>query len=202
MGVARILNRILVPAMIGAAALSVTVPAQASALPHNAGMSNSYGGLGPLVDVVIQRLQVSDQVAAAKFGTGAPIDDPVREQQELDAVRQSAITLGIDPDMAVRFFQQQIAASKVVQRGLFDRWTKHPDQAPTTRPDLGEIRVELDQITTELLQQLVAQRVLLSHSPNCQVALVLAAVTGAVHNHLDGLHTRALNVALSETCAA
>src|SRR3979490_3044629 len=42
--------------------------------------------LGSLTDLVIQRLLVSDQVAASKFGTDSPIDAPAREQQELDAV--------------------------------------------------------------------------------------------------------------------
>jgi chorismate mutase-like protein len=158
------------------------------------------GPLGPLTDLVIQRLLVGDQVAAAKFGTGLPIDDPAREQQELAAVRQSALSLGISPDAAASFFQQQINASKVVQQGLFDRWTAHPDQAPTSRPDLGTIRTELDQLTTELLGQLVAQQSVLSHEFGCRIDLVLADVTGELLSHLDALHRHALQVALSQTC--
>ena len=32
--------------------------------------------------------------------------------------------------------------------------TAHPDEAPTTRPDLGQIRTELDRLTTALLGEL------------------------------------------------
>lgn len=205
----RTVRRLMVPAILGVAVLSMTGATTASAAklaPGAAGRpgilahGRSLGPLGPLTDLVIQRLKVSDQVAAAKFGTGLPIDDPVREQQELAAVRQSAISLGISPDATVSFFQQQINASKVVQHGLFDRWTAHPDQAPTSRPDLGTIRTELDQITTELLQQLVAQQPVLSHEFGCQLDLSVADATGELLDHLDALHRHALQVALSQTC--
>lgn len=160
----------------------------------------ALGPLGPLTDLVVQRLFIGDQVAAAKFGTGKPIDDPVREQQELDAIRQSASTLGISPDAAAGFFRQQISASKLVQQALFDRWTAHPDQAPTARPDLAQIRERLDELTTELLDQLVAQQRLLRNSPACEISLRLAQVSAEVFGRLDVLHRTALTTALSATC--
>jgi len=98
---------------------------------------------------------VSDRVAAAKFGTGKPIDDPVRERQALADVRARATGLGLDTERAVRFFEDQIAASKVVQRGLFARWRENPGAAPTTSPDLAAIRAELNQLTKQLLARLV-----------------------------------------------
>lgn len=211
MAVKRVARRLMLPVVMGAVVISMTAT-QASAASAGGGIGSgvgkggvvapprSLGPLGPLTELVIQRLLVSDQVAAAKFGTGQPIDNPAREQQELAAVRQSAVSLGIDPDAAVRFFEQQIAASKIVQQGLFDRWTAHPDQAPTTRPDLGTIRGELDQLTTELLRQLVAQKSLLSRTFECHVDLRLADVTGEALSHLDRLHREALQVALSQTC--
>lgn len=205
MATTRIVRQLVVPAILGATVLSMTAATTASAAPSSARTSTlaherSVGPLGPLTDLVIQRLLVSDQVAAAKFGTGQPIDDPVREQQELAAVRQSAVSLGINPDAAVSFFQQQINASKVVQRGLFDRWTAHPDQAPTSRPDLGKIRTELDQLTAELLQQLVAQQPVLVREFGCRIDLSLAETTGELFGHLDALHRHALAVALAQTC--
>lgn len=159
----------------------------------------SSGPLGPLTELVIRRLLIGDQVAAAKFGTGQPIDDPARERQELASVRRSAASLGIDQDATAGFFQQQMSASKVVQQGLFDRWATHPDQAPATRPDLGALRGELDQLTTELLAQLVAQKSLLSRTFECGIDLRRADVTGAALSHLDALHRDALQVALSQT---
>jgi chorismate mutase-like protein len=158
--------------------------------------THPLGGLGPLTDLVIQRLQVSDQVAASKFGTGQSISDPVREQQELDSVRQSALQMGLDPTTTVQFFQNQITASKVVQQGLFDRWTANPALAPTTRPDLATIRTELDQITKGLLAQLQATQSLRAQPVGCTVSLDVARVSGEVLDHLDALHRQALDVAL------
>lgn len=72
-------------------------------------------------------------MAASKFGTGSPIDDPAREQQVLGQVRDQATALGLDPEVAAVFFRDQITASKVVQRGLFDRWTAHPREEDHAR---------------------------------------------------------------------
>jgi chorismate mutase len=57
-----------------------------------------------LTGLAITRLLVSDRVAASKLGTGQPIDDPAREQQELDQVRHQAVVLGIDLTATVQFF--------------------------------------------------------------------------------------------------
>jgi chorismate mutase len=194
----RVARRLTLP-LLAVALLTTAVPAFAATPGDSDG---TPGPLGPLTGLVIQRLVVSDQVAAAKFGTGQSIDDPAREQQELTGVRQSAETLGIDPTAAVAFFQQQITASKVVQQGLFDRWTAHPDQAPTTRPDLGTIRDELDRLTTELLQQLVAEQHLSASGLPCRVDLGVARIGETLRHRLDALHRHALAVALSATCVA
>lgn len=157
------------------------------------------GPLGRLTEVVIQRLRIGDQVAAAKFGTGRPIDDPVREGQELAQVRQDAVALGIDPDATARFFQDQITASKVVQRGLFALWTERPELAPVLRPDLTAIRTGLDALTTELLGQLVRVRDV-QQGPMCRIRLAEARMAGEMFQRLDRLHRRALSVALASVC--
>ncbi|MDX8048706.1 hypothetical protein SK571_04890 [Lentzea sp. BCCO 10_0798] len=54
------------------------------------------GPLGELTGLAVQRVQVADLVAAAKFGTAQPIDDPLREQQVLDGVRARAVELHLD----------------------------------------------------------------------------------------------------------
>jgi chorismate mutase len=197
---------VLAPAVACAFALSAVTPATAAELaPASSGVGSSdvgsVGALGPLTDLVIARLDIGDLVAASKFGTGKPIDDPVREQQIRDQVRQRAIALGIDPDATVRFFDDQIEANKVVQRGLFAFWTAHPDQAPTSRPDLTQIRGQLDQLTTELLNELVATVGVRQHTPVCVAQLALARVSGEVAHHLDALHRQALGGALESVCA-
>ncbi|MYR55181.1 gamma subclass chorismate mutase AroQ, partial [Streptomyces sp. SID625] len=117
-------------------------------------MGGPLGRLGPLTGLVIERIRVGDDVAAAKFGTGAPIEDPAREGRVLDQVRAQAAAAGLDPDAAVAFFRDQITASKITQRGLFARWTARPGEAPATRPDLGPIRERLDRLTRALLDEL------------------------------------------------
>ncbi|GAB3011401.1 hypothetical protein GCM10023080_092490 [Streptomyces pseudoechinosporeus] len=159
------------------------------------------GRLGSLTDLVIERLQVSDDVAASKFGTDSPIDDPAREQQVLEQVREQAGSLGLNPDTAVAFFQDQITASKAVQKGLFARWTAHPDEAPTERPDLDQIRTRLDQLTTDLLHELKATEKLRNKPIDCAVQLALAAGSGSILEQLDPLHRQALKTATRSVCA-
>lgn len=158
------------------------------------------GKLGALTDLVIERLNVSDDVAASKFGTDSPIEDPTREEQVLEQVRTQAAAAGVSPEMAVTFFRDQITASKVVQKGLFARWTAHPEDAPTTHPDLGQIRQQLDRLTTELLQELKNTEELRDKPVFCTVQLALAAGSGAVLERLDTLHRQGLRVATDSVC--
>jgi chorismate mutase-like protein len=197
-------------AVTAAGAMSLTVPsAMAAEIPQTSQHSSralapdgSFGRLGPLTDLVIERLLVSDDVAASKFGTDSPIENPVREQQVLDQVRTQAEALGLDPDDAVAFFRDQITASKEIQTGLFARWTAHPDQAPTTRPDLEQIRLRLDQLTTALLQQLAATVDVRDKPIACTVHLALAVGSGTVLERLDTLHRQALGTAVRSVCTA
>ena len=187
----------------------VTLPhAEAAGAAMNAEASGDalqpgrlLGRLGQLTDLVIQRLRVSDDVAASKFGTGSPIDDPAREQQVLEQVRSQAGDLGLDLVSATAFFQDQITASKVVQKGLFARWAAHPEEAPTTRPDLGQIRTRLDQLTADLLRELKATVRLRDEPTACTVQLAVTAGSGAVLERLDALHRQALTGAVHSVCA-
>ncbi|MFB7560465.1 chorismate mutase [Streptomyces brevispora] len=144
-------------------------------------------------------ITTADLVAAAKWGTGSPIDDPTREQQVLDAVAAQAQQLGADPDEVRQVFRDQIEANKIVQRGLYQRWTAHPDQAPTTRPDLGVVRQEINRINKELVQAL-ADTASDRAGFFCRPELALAATQVHYDSHLDGLHTKALARSLRSVC--
>ncbi|WP_236795039.1 chorismate mutase [Amycolatopsis sp. GM8] len=202
----KIAGGIVVSALTVAATMSLGVPqAMAAGAPAKAenatvATSKSIGSLGALTDLVIERLRVSDDVAASKFGTDSPIDDPAREQQVLDQVRTQATALGLDPDAAAAFFRDQITASKVVQRGLFARWTAHPDEAPTTRPDLGQIRTRLDQLTTALLQELKSTVDVRGEPVSCTIHLALATGSAVLLDKLDALHRQALHTAVHAVC--
>uniref|UniRef100_A0AAU2A4V4 chorismate mutase n=1 Tax=Streptomyces sp. NBC_00093 TaxID=2975649 RepID=A0AAU2A4V4_9ACTN len=156
--------------------------------------------LAPLTDLFAERLLVADKVAAAKYGTDKPIDDPVRERQILDDVSSRAVGLGLDPVAVAAVFRDQIEANKVVQRGLYARWDAHPELRPVERPDLvKEVRPVLDRITTELLGVLAETEGVRSGG-GCEVRLVVAAGRSARGYGLDGLHLVGLGRAVPSVC--
>lgn len=154
--------------------------------------------LRTLTALSAERVQLADKVAAAKFGTPSPIDDPVREQQIFDTVSAKAPALGLDPAATVAVFRDQIEANKLVQRGLYERWTAHPEEQPTTRPDLAtEVRPQLDRITTGLLDQLAATRNI-RVSRTCEPRL--AVTVHLAGWQFDRLHRQALTGAVRSVC--
>lgn len=183
----------LAPCLFTAAALvlggATAAPARADAGPAR--------GLRTVVSVAAERIVLADRVAAAKYGTPAPIDDPARERQILDDVGRRAAGLGVDPGWARAVFRDQIEANKQVQRGLYARWAAHPEERPAHRPDLAkEVRPALDRVTTRLLDALrVAAPA--RRSPSC-VPRVAAAATAP--RGFDGLHGAALARAVTSIC--
>jgi chorismate mutase len=185
-------------AVCAAAAVSLAGAAPAAATPPRT--ASVAPGLTSLTDLFAERLLLADKVAAAKYGTDKPIDDPVREQQILDDVAARATGLGLDPAAVQAVFRDQIEANKLVQRGLYERWDAHPEERPTERPDLvTEVRPQLDRITTELLTALKdTQR--LRTSPSCEPRLYLAATWSAYRHALDVLHLKGLQRAVPSVC--
>ncbi|MFC8142100.1 chorismate mutase [Streptomyces paradoxus] len=169
--------------------------------PAPARQTAAAHGLTSVTDLLAQRLLLADKVAAAKYGTDTPIDDPVREAQILTDVRVRAAALGLRPDAVAAVFRDQIEANKLVQRALFARWDAHPGERPTERPDLAkEVRPALDRITTGLLTALRdterARTV-----PSCGPRLATAAGWSAYTHRLDALHLEGLGRALPSVCA-
>lgn len=184
--------------VLTATGTAVAVPASGpTAAPLTA--PHSLSPLHPVVELAAERLATADLVAAAKWGTDSPIDDPAREQQVLDNVAAQAAQLGADPDEIRVIFRDQIEANKTVQRGLFQRWTDHPDQAPTTKPDLSVVREQINRVTSALVQTL-AETADDRGAFTCRPELALAGLQVHHENHLDALHTRALVRALASVC--
>ncbi|MEU1854166.1 chorismate mutase [Streptomyces sp. NPDC019990] len=177
---------------------AVAVPVSGTATaPHATDLSLSP--LHSVVELAAERLATADLVAAAKWGTDSPIDDPAREQQVLDNVAAQAEQLGADPDEMRAVFRDQIEANKIVQRGLFRRWTDHPGEAPTTKPDLNVVRQRINQVTSALVEA-VADTSADRGAFTCRPELALAGLQVHHENHLDALHTRALVRALASVC--
>ncbi|MER6025601.1 chorismate mutase [Streptomyces sp. NPDC001851] len=178
---------------------TLTAAAALLAVPGTAAAAPLSSPLHPVASLAADRLATADLVAAAKWGTDSPIDDPAREQQVLDSVAAQAEQLGADPDEARRVFRDQIEANKTVQRGLFARWTAHPEQAPTTKPDLNVVRQTINRINTDLVRTLAgtaAERA----TPACGPELVAAVVEVHHEKRPDPLHTGALVRSLVSVC--
>ena len=188
--------------VVASAAVSAQTPAAAHstlvAAPSSA--SAPVSGLTSLTELFAERLLLADKVAAAKYGTDLPIDDPARERQILDDVAARAAGLGLDPDSATAVFRDQIEANKLVQRGLYARWDAHPDERPTERPDLAkEVRPALDLITTRLLAAL-QETAPVRNDASCEPRLYAAAALSAYGHRLDVLHLKGLGRALPSVC--
>ena len=188
-------------ATVLAASLAAAAPAQArptEPAPTRAATKIATG-LYSIVDLSAQRVLVGDLVAASKYGTDQPIDDPAREKVVLDTAADLAREYGADPDEVVAIFKDQIEASKVVQRGLFRYWDAHPDQAPTERPDLNEVREELNRLAVGIVSS-VAEADSERDSLLCGVGLLLADLRVTHERDLDALHARALARAVDSVC--
>ncbi|MFE8992312.1 chorismate mutase [Streptomyces collinus] len=185
-----------------ALALGPAAPATAGTHgPAPAARAATAHGLTPVTDLLARRLLLADKVAAAKYGTDTPIDDPVREAQILNDVRARASSLGLEPDAVAAVFRDQIEANKLVQRALYARWDAHPAERPTERPDLAkEVRPALDRITTGLLAALRdTERV--RTAPACGPRLATAAGWSAYTHRLDAPHLEGMGRALPSVCA-
>ncbi|MFY8217352.1 MAG: gamma subclass chorismate mutase AroQ [Chthoniobacterales bacterium] len=108
-----------------------------------------------LATAMIRRLAIADQVAWVKYQSGAPVLDVAREQQVLERVVSAAQAVGLDPQLATRFFEAQMLASRTRQQQLITDWSRGgllPTWGPLSLKD--DIRPVLDQLTTELIDAL------------------------------------------------
>ena len=116
--------------------------------------SAEEGPLGKLLELVVQRLTLAQDVAAAKYANCEPIDDRVREREILRAVADALEATGPYRQTGIQFFRDQIEANKIIQRGLHHRWHAHPEEVPAAHRSVAEeVRPELDRIDTEIIQQ-------------------------------------------------
>ncbi|MFI9587769.1 chorismate mutase [Streptomyces sp. NPDC052236] len=157
--------------------------------------------LAPLVGLAAERVLLADQVAAAKYGTDSPIDDPSREKQVLDAMAEEARGLGLDPAEATAVFKDQIEANKLVQRELFLAWDSGTARPPEHRPTLAEIRPLIDSVNHRLLAELSATDAVRDEA-RCVVRLVTAERTVTGRLRLSPLHKTGLLRALPSVCRA
>ncbi|MEU8868208.1 chorismate mutase [Streptomyces umbrinus] len=197
----RLRSTLITALMLATATVSATTSATAAHTSTAPASATAASSLGALTELFAERLLLADKVAAAKYGTESPIDDPARERQILDDVAARAAGLGLDPHSVTTVFRDQIEANKLVQRGLYARWDTHPDERPTERPDLAkEVRPALDLITTRLLAAL-QETAPVRADASCEPRLYAAATLSAYGHRLDVLHLRGLGRALPSVCS-
>lgn len=108
--------------------------------------------LDAIVVLIAKRLTLAADVAAAKFIGGGQIDDPAREEQILEWVADRIPDDGAGRETEISFFQDQIAANKVIQRGLHSHWRANPRDSPRRWRGLREeIRPRLNVINRHML---------------------------------------------------
>lgn len=110
--------------------------------------------LNLLLEMVFKRLDLMDDVAAAKYNAGLPVTDTVREKEVLRKWSQAAKLKGLDTISATLFMEWQIFLATNIQQRLIEGWSKNKQHFPGSSKSLTEIRKELDTIATKQLELL------------------------------------------------
>ncbi|HYZ55131.1 MAG TPA: gamma subclass chorismate mutase AroQ [Streptosporangiaceae bacterium] len=158
--------------------------------------------LDTLAELVVQRLTLSQEVAAVKYASGQPIDDSIREHSILESISRTLNGTRVDREIIIQFFIDQIEANKVIQRGLHQRWYAHPEEVPAVRYDLtAEVRPKFDCITKQMLQQFRHMK----EAPLLRRGDIEDLIDGKFlarpfRQQLPGLHRRAAVFALRSFC--
>jgi chorismate mutase len=158
--------------------------------------------LQPLVETSARRLLIAQQVALAKWDSGAAVEDLPREAQVITGAVRGGVSRGLDPTSVSNFFKAQIEANKVIQYSLLADW-RRAGRAPAHAPiDLvATIRPELDQVQAALIVEL-ADTVAIRASSTCRADVTKAIGKYALgHKHEIGpLQLVALDRALAASC--
>jgi len=152
-----------------------------------------------LVDAATQRLQTADPVAASKWLSGAPITDPVRVQQVLEAVSADAQSVGVPSDYVTTAFTEQINATEAIQYNRFSAWKFDPTTAPLSAPDLSASRSLIDDLNHRMVSLIAADWPVLD-SADCAIRLSAARDAVAQSRQLDPLYRQALDAATRSYC--
>jgi cyclohexadienyl dehydratase len=103
------------------------------------------GAAAALAQAVDERLAVMQDVAVAKWLSGAPIRDAEREAAVLQQVTRDATMLGLEPAGVRDFFEVQIRVARDQQQRWHDAWKQAGACLPcATPPDLPQVRERID----------------------------------------------------------
>jgi len=169
---------------------------------HTACAQGSADQLQRLVETSARRILIAEQVALAKWDSGAPVEDASREDHVIVSVTKAGQSRGLDPTTVANFFRAQIEANKLVQYSLLAEWRragKAPDHTPV---DLAsKIRPELDEVDKTLIAEL-EESTAIRGSASCRmdIAKTVGKYVSAHENTLGPLQAIALDRALATAC--
>jgi len=178
------------------------VPESTSAPLAGVGQPSQTDCLSPLfalVDAAAARLQTADAVAAAKYKSGSPIDDPQREQQVIDTMASAAAAKNIDVEYIKSIFHDQMDATNAIEHARFAYWKLNRGTAPAPDSDLPALRVTIDRLNRIMIAEIGIQWDAL-RSPSGASYLDNARNAVVEARRLDALYERALVFATHSYC--
>ncbi|MFS4505225.1 gamma subclass chorismate mutase AroQ [Clavibacter sp. Sh2141] len=189
-------------ALLASSALAVSLAAVlGAASPALAGprvVAGEQGAVTAVASAALDRLEIADDVAASKWLSGKAVADPAREQAVVDATVAAAEADGVDPVAAERIMRAQIAASKQVQYALIARWRAHPEEAPTTAPDLtASVRPRINAVDARLVPAIGQAHDALG---DAACGHLVTNARGELGRGLDDAHRKAFRTALATVC--
>ncbi|KAL3102775.1 hypothetical protein niasHT_021442 [Heterodera trifolii] len=105
-----------------------------------------------IVGVANKRLMLAKDVVSYKYLNSKPIDDPKREKDLLEKVLEQGQKAGIGNNYGEEFFQDQMDANKMIQKGYEKEWNKKKSSPPEKVPDLlVETRPKVTAATEEMI---------------------------------------------------
>lgn len=107
-----------------------------------------------VLSLVADRLEQMPRVAAAKWHAGKAVQDPVREQALLAALRTEASARGLGTEAVVELFSLQMRLAREAQERAFVRWQTEGCTDCAKAPALAALRQVLDGIGQSQLQAL------------------------------------------------
>jgi len=154
----------------------------------------------PLVATSARRLAIAERVALAKWDSGVEVEDAAREAQVVLSAVQYGALKGLDERLIANVFTAQIEANKVVQYSLLADWYRN-GRAPAHKPvDLAAIRLELDRLQTDLIEELADLRPL-GERATCETDIAKAVGRYLAHErHHSALQQVALDRAIAAIC--
>ncbi|MHA6197801.1 gamma subclass chorismate mutase AroQ [Pseudomonas wadenswilerensis] len=152
--------------------------------------------LDALLDSIERRLDIAEQVALHKWGTGQAVQAPGRERQVIANALTQAARHGLNEQRIADFFSDQIEANKLLQYGALSDWhaegeaPQHLERTDLTR----ELRPRLDRLRDQLLEHLAAFDQ--QKPPRCEQVLAQAIQ----QRDIDPLRNAALTRASGRLC--